>query len=188
MFTGIVEATAKIVQKSKTGIIIERPKKFTDVKIGSSIAVSGACLSIVKLTKTNMSFDVIPETWKRTRFSNLKKGDRVNLERAMKMGDRFDGHMVQGHVEAVAAVVNVEKPYRASLQIDVPKNLARFITTKGSLTLDGVSLTIAAVKKNRVTVALIPHTLKTTTLGALKKGDSVNVETDIMMRGKRKLA
>ncbi len=188
MFTGIVEAKAKIISKSKTGLVIERPKKFTDVKIGSSIAVAGVCLSVVKLTKQKMSFDVVPETWKRTRFRSLQKGDRVNLERAMKMGDRFDGHVVQAHSEGVAFVVHVETPYMASLQIDVPVNLARFITAKGSLTLDGVSLTVASVKKNRVTVALIPHTLKTTTLGALKKGDLVNVETDILIHGMRKLA
>ena len=105
MFTGIVEITAKIMEKNKTGLVIERPKKFTDVKLGSSISVAGACLSVVKLTKTTMSFDVVAETRKATRFNTLQKGDRVNLERAMKMGDRFDGHMVQGHVEGTAIVI-----------------------------------------------------------------------------------
>lgn len=185
MFTGIVEATAKIISKSKTGLVIGRPKKFTDVKIGSSISVSGACLSIVKLTKATMSFDVVSETWKRTRFRDLQKGDRVNLERAMKMGDRFDGHVVQGHSEGVGRVKSEKQGH--TLSIELPSKLASYVKKKGSITLDGVSLTVASVKKNHVTVALIPHTLKTTTLGSLRKGDRVNVETDILMRGKRKL-
>ena len=139
-----------------------------------------------------MQFDVVPETLKKSRLGTLKQGERVNLERAMRAGDRFEGHIVQGHVEGVGIVITPSPqppPPAPSVQgeggvvvLRVPKDLQQSIIPKGSICLDGVSLTIAKIDGDQLTVALIPHTLKNTTLGSLKKGDRVNVETDVMMR------
>lgn len=193
MFTGIIEATAKVLDVAPNGLTIERPKSFTDLKIGSSVCVAGVCLSVVKLTKTSMEFDVIPETLKKSRLGSLKKGDRVNLERAMKAGDRLDGHVVQGHVEGKATVTNFglritksRNPQSAirnsTLVLRVHQHLMPYIVQKGSIAIDGVSLTVADVQGDHITVALIPHTLKHTTLGELEKSDLVNIETDLLLR------
>lgn len=193
MFTGIIETTAKVLEKTSRGLTIERPKSFADLKIGSSVSVAGVCLSVIKLTKTSMQFEVVPETLKKSRLGTLKKGERVNLERAMRAGERLDGHVVQGHVEGKATVTNFglritksRNPQSAirnsTLVLRVDHNLMRFIVQKGSIAIDGVSLTVADVDGETVTIALIPHTLKHTTLGSLKKGDRVNVETDILIR------
>ena len=197
MFTGIIEFVASIKEKKAFQITVERPPSFKDIRIGSSISVSGVCLTIVKLTKTAMTFDLTPETLKCTTLGSLKKSDWVNLERAMKKGDRFDGHMVQGHSEGTAIVSHFAfrvsrlknktrnpKPdtKNVMLTIALPKKLTCFVLEKGSIALDGVSLTVAEVKGNQITVALIPYTLKHTTLGLLKKGDYVNIETDIIVR------
>ncbi len=197
MFTGIIEATAKVLERgsstrgSPLGLTIERPKSFTDLKIGSSICVSGVCLSVVKLTKASMQFDVVPETLKKSRLGKLKKGERVNLERAMKAGERLDGHVVQGHVEGTGRVKSVKRKEKsAEIIIHFPRPTAagralftfHSIVPKGSIAIDGVSLTIAKVNSKEVTIALIPHTMKNTTLGSLKKGDRVNVETDMLGR------
>ncbi len=184
MFTGIVESTAKIIEKTPMGITVERPQAFTDLKIGSSVSVSGVCLSVVELTETEMRFDVIEETLKKTTIGEWKKGDRVNLERAMKMGERMDGHVVQGHVEGVGRVASFELRV-AVLTVQISENLARGVQSKGSIAIDGVSLTVAKREGNEVTIALIPHTLENTTLGSLMKGDWVNVETDVMVRAGR---
>lgn len=181
MFTGIIEATAAVLERSPAGLIVERPPMFDDLSVGSSIAVSGVCLSIVRLTEDRMEFDVVPETWSRTNLADLYIGDRVNLERAMKMGSRFDGHVVQGHVEGTATVV-LQK--HGQLIVELPADLLPSIVPKGSIALDGVSLTVASLEKNRVTVALIPHTLEHTMLGSLQKGERVNTETDVLLRGK----
>ncbi len=331
MFTGLIEATAILRDRTAQGITVERPKSFDDVKIGSSIAVSGVCLTIVDLTESLMRFDVVAETWDRTNLNDRHPGDRVNLERAMKSDARLDGHIVQGHVEGTGRVVSsipqplppeeerkkrfvgpnvlsfargmrkrstkaenhlwkalrdhqvknlhfrrqhpigslildfychalrlgievdggihdsapqkkndrlrdevlreemgvhvlrftndevlndldyvVRKIEESSptppsgapsprggggtgegessegketkLSIEVPPDLTPFILPKGSICLDGVSLTVASIEKNIITVALVPHTLKETTLGSLKKGDRVNIETDVLTR------
>lgn len=179
MFTGIIEATAKVKKIIKTGIVLERPTMFTDIKIGSSIAVSGVCLSVVAFDKTSMTFDVVPTTFSKTKLGSLKAGDSLNVERAMKADGRFEGHIVTGHCERVGEVVDFS---RGILTILIPSSLKPFIVPHGSITIDGVSLTVASFTKNHVTVALIPHTLKHSTLGSLKKGDSVNIETDILGR------
>ncbi|MFH1670571.1 MAG: DUF559 domain-containing protein [Patescibacteria group bacterium] len=370
MFTGIIEAMAEVKSRTKTQLTVERPLFFNDIKVGSSIAVSGVCLSIMNFDQDLMTFDVIPETFKCTKLGSLKVGDKVNLERAMKASDRFEGHVVQGHVESVGCVVSVypspspnpsptgggdlyldeggdvwkeclynkepvnevvlkyarkmrqnptdaeavlwevlrrnqlegftfrrqhpvgtkildfychkaklgievdgeihkrkdvkecdrekelilgdreiklmrftndevlhhlpwvleqielsiqdpplpacpsvahrrrwvgegmgEREYKglgvdvktkqnktnSVLTITVPNSLLKFITPKGSISLDGVSLTVASVEGNRVTVALIPHTLQNTTLGLLKDDDTVNIETDVMVRSLKQL-
>ncbi|NOS68213.1 MAG: riboflavin synthase [Candidatus Peribacteraceae bacterium] len=186
MFTGIIEATATVLNTSSTGLTIERPALFDDIKIGSSISVSGVCLSVVELRSSSMRFDVVEETWKKTKLAELKKGDRVNLERSMKASDRIEGHIVQGHVEGVGTVNSVKRKEK-STEIIFHFSLLSFhsIVPKGSIAIDGVSLTVADVHDQSVTIALIPHTVENTTLGSLKKGDHVNIETDVMVRAAR---
>lgn len=188
MFTGLIEATAKVLECSKQGIVIERPDSFDDINIGSSIAVSGACLTIAELTSDSMKFDVHEETWKRTKLGELKNGDRVNLERALKVGDRLEGHVVQGHVDTVARVSPQgaraggasHTPAPPMLTIEYPEQLRGLIVEKGSIAVDGVSLTVTHVDDVMFSVALIPETLKKTTLGNLQEGGRVNLEADVL--------
>lgn len=189
MFTGIIETTAPVLERTDSRLTVARPANFDDgsagspqaPKIGSSIAVNGACLTIVELTKDAMSFDVVGETWDRTNLGGLEKGSLVNLERAMPANGRFEGHIVQGHVEGTATVKEwKDVGMWKQLLITVPDALLPMITEKGSIALDGVSLTVAAMKGSIVTIALIPLTLERTTLGLRKAGDRINVETDIL--------
>ena len=179
VFTGIIEATAGVLERTSDGLTIERPPLFSDLKIGSSICVSGVCLSVVELTPESMQFDVVQETWDRTKLGSLQKGDRVNLERAMKADSRLEGHIVQGHVDSVGEVVSVEGD---RVSISYPENLRGQIDEKGSIAVDGVSLTVASVEGKTFTVALIPQTKEETTLGSLKEGDRVNLEGDILWK------
>ena len=179
MFTGIVEATAQIVDNSGNRLIVERPSAWEDLSIGASISVSGVCLSIIDLTDEQMSFDVVPETLSKTNLGSNKSG-QINLERAIRADQRLDGHMVQGHVDGTGTVKWKEE--NGKLCIELPKELIKFCIQKGSIAIDGVSLTIADIDEETVTVALIPHTMEHTTLGTLKEGDSVNIETDIVGR------
>lgn len=181
MFTGIVETTAPVLERTTTRLTLARPAMFDDVKLGSSIAVNGVCLTVVVLNKDDMAFDVVGETWRRTNLGELLVGNTVNLERAMPANGRFEGHVVQGHVEGVAEV----KEWREDgewkqLVLEVPDALLPYITEKGSIALDGVSLTVAGFRGNEVMIALIPHTLEVTTLGGRQVGDGINVETDIL--------
>lgn len=183
MFTGIIESTAKILERSDSGIVIERPTAFDDLNIGSSICVSGACLSAVELDDTSMRFDVVSETIKKTTLGMLHKGDSVNLERSLKSSDRFEGHIVQGHTEGTGTVINVSHQDDGSmLEVQIDAELSKIIIPKGSIAIDGVSLTVAEKSGDGFSVALIPHTIENTTLGSLKKGDSVNIETDVLGR------
>lgn len=183
MFTGIVEAIGTVTRKEGSRLTLVRPENFDDLKIGSSVAINGVCLSVIHLTKEEMSFDVIPETFSKTNLGDLQEGSTINLERAMLATARFEGHIVQGHVEATGAVQNVEtSSTETRIEILFPEELAPFIIPKGSITLNGVSLTIASVAKKTLTVALIPLTLTETTFGMLKIGDRVNMETDMLVR------
>jgi len=324
MFTGIIEATAAVREKRATGLIVERPASFDDLRPGGSVCVNGVCLTIAAIDDATLSFDVMPETWNKTRLGDLKPGHRVNVERAMRADGRFDGHIVQGHVEGVGEVLSIaptpqpppprgegahkalegerypapllinrsrhmrkaptkseailwdavrnhqlgyhirrqrpigkyildffceekllgievddkiherQKEYDALrdrelhalgirmlhvtseevehdtsailerirvalhvtppphgggagdggilLEINLPPNLSPFVLPKGSITVDGVSLTVASLTPSGCTLALIPTTLRETTLGALRKGDRVNIETDILIR------
>lgn len=181
MFTGIIEAMAEVQEQSGTQLVLSRPAEFDDLSIGASIAVSGVCLSVVAYDKATMTFDIVAETRTKTKVGHLKIGDRVNLERATKVGDRLDGHIVQGHVEGVAKVTS-EKSLGDKWLVEVPSELIKFCVQKGSITIDGVSLTIASVCDNMVEVALVPHTLEHTTLGTMSTGDLVHIETDIIGR------
>lgn len=181
MFTGIVETTAPILERTDARLTLARPAIFDDLKMGSSIAVNGVCLTVVLLNKEDMAFDVVGETWRRTNLGDLYKGSHVNLERAMAASGRFEGHVVQGHVEGVATVKEWKDDGQwKQLLLDVPENLLPYITEKGSIALDGVSLTVAGLAGNVLTIALIPHTLEITTLGLRAPGDRINVETDIL--------
>lgn len=186
MFTGIVESTAKIFLNTKHGLTIARPKMFDDLKIGSSISVSGVCLSIVTFDDASISFDVIDETWKKTTLGNMKTGDYVNLERAVPAAGRFEGHVVQGHVQGTAEVADVKHRKDTSkgseITLGIPDELGLLVIPKGSIAIDGVSLTVIDTAENNCTIGLIPHTLAHTTLGDLQAGDIVNIETDIFGR------
>ncbi len=179
MFTGIIEEKASVQRSGDGRLTLSRPESFTDITIGSSIAIAGVCLSVVELDDQSMTFDVVVETMNKSALGALQKGDCVNLERAMRADDRFEGHMVQGHVEGVGEVLSME---RDELTIKLPGEIIPTVVSKGSITLDGVSLTVASVQGAECSVALIPHTLKSTTLGKLKQGDSVNIETDVLGR------
>ena len=183
MFTGIIEAKAAVKEKSDSSIVLDRPADFDDLKIGSSISVSGVCLSVVEINSDSIKFDVMPETLRKTKFGDLKVGDHLNLERALSVSDRFEGHIVQGHIENIGEVKDVNKDGEdILLSVSLPKESVPFVVPKGSIAIDGVSLTVASVKNDLCMVALIPYTLKNSTLGDLKVGDKVNIETDVLGR------
>ena len=184
MFTGIIESVGHIIAKTATELTMEKPEDFADLKIGASISVSGACLSVTAFDDRTMTFQVVFETWEKTNLGSLAAGSSVNLERAMPAFGRFEGHMVQGHVEAAGEVVSLEEQKRqgAVLSFRIPAALFPYIVSKGSIALNGVSLTVASIKAEICTVALIPLTLARTNLGQLKKGDLVNIETDMINR------
>ena len=173
MFTGIVERMGRVVKPGRR-LAIETGWK--GLAPGESVAVSGVCLTVARLDGTVAGFDVVEETLKRTHLGRLRKGDPANLERALKFGDRLGGHLVQGHVEGVGTVSRTGKLLR------VESDLAAQMTPKGSITVDGVSLTIVDVETEAFTVALIPTTRRLTTLGRAKKGTRVNLELDVMTR------
>jgi len=183
VFTGIIEATAKVLQQGDGKLVLERPSIFDDVKMGSSVAVSGVCLTVTELDTGKLTFDVMPETTAKSTIGDLSMGDSVNLERALPAHGRFEGHVVQGHGEGMGEVVGLERHGKdVRLTIRIPNDLKRAIVPKGSICLDGVSLTVADVSQETCTVALIPFTLTQTTLGMKKMGDHVNIETDILVR------
>lgn len=185
MFTGIVEeiGVVKGVNKTCSGALlrIRSEKVCSDAKIGDSICVNGSCLSVVGISGNILSFDVIPETLARTTVAHLKINDSVNLERSMKADSRISGHFLTGHVDYKGTIVDISRKQESvGFKISLPKEYAGFVVEKGSAGVDGVSLTVSGVGKEDFTVYLIPHTLKNTTFSIKKKGDFINVETDII--------
>ena len=185
MFTGIVEELAQIksIKPRKKGIRYSISADFVmdDIKIGDSISVNGVCLTIIETEKKYFCMDLVEETLNKSNLGELKVGDFVNLERAMKATSRFGGHIVQGHVETVGVILEKQmQDEEAILSVGVDPEWMRFCIPKGSITLDGVSLTIAKINGNIIEVALIPHTIKNTTLGIKSKTDTLNIETDII--------
>ena len=185
MFTGIIEELAriKIIEPKTHGIryTISAKTVMDDLKIGDSISVNGVCLTIVDHEKDNFSIDLVKETLNKSNLGELKAGDYVNLERAMKVSDRFGGHIVQGHVETLGVIL--EKQIQVDetvISIGLDPEWMRYCIPKGSITLDGVSLTITAINGNIVEISLIPYTLENTTLGIKGKSDTLNIETDII--------
>jgi riboflavin synthase len=156
----------------------------TDAEVGASIAVNGVCLTAIEIGATSLGFDLSQETIARTSLGNLAPGDRVNLERPVTLATRLGGHLVQGHVDGVGRVARIEPDPGGGNRtvVTIPDHLRRYIVEKGSLTVDGVSLTVAAIERDEITVALIPHTLAVTTLGEAAPGDPVNIEVDVLAR------
>ena len=190
MFTGIVEELGRVqaVTVNAGGVRIEIDARVVldDAAVGDSIAVNGCCLTVVELAADHWSADAVTETLDRTSLGGLQPGDRVNLERPVRVEDRLGGHIVQGHVDGVGALRERHALPDGSTRMTfaVPTWLLRYIVEKGSITLDGVSLTVAALDDANVTVdvAVIPHTLRATTLGPKRPGDPVNVEVDILAK------
>jgi riboflavin synthase len=189
MFTGIVEEVGKIAaiaqQKENRRLTVSCSKLLVELKPGDSIAVSGVCLTAVGLGDNFFVADLAQETWQRTSFSRMDEGALVNLELPIRADGRFDGHIVQGHVDGIGrfvSLVRVKGGKDYLLTIHVPSQLARYIVEKGSLAIEGISLTVAAVEGVEVRVAIIPHTAEMTNLGSLKPGDPVNLEVDVIAK------
>jgi len=182
MFTGIIETTATVISSEAVGavmkLVLERPAGW-DIVIGQSIAVNGVCLTVVSADESSMTFEVVAETVDRTTFGGAIPG-LVNLERAMLPTDRFEGHIVQGHIDAVGEVATVSSAHGRHLTLTFDPSCSRLVVSKGSITIDGVSLTITEVNEGSFSVALIPHTIEVTTLGSAEKGTRVNLEFDII--------
>lgn len=188
MFTGIVEEVGTIVAvtdlpEHARRLRIQGPLVVSDAAPGDSICVNGVCLTVVEPGSGEFSADVMSETLRRSSLGAVQVGSQVNLERAMAAGDRFGGHIVSGHVDGMATVMDrVDAEHWRILTLSIPEGLNRLIVEKGSITLDGVSLTVASVGADTFTVSLIPTTLAETTLGTLRTGTDVNVEVDMLAR------
>ena len=187
MFTGIVEELGRVkaieVQPDALRITIDGPLVVSDVKRGDSIAVSGTCLTAVEHDATSFTADVMQETLKLTSLDGIKVGDPVNLERAMTAATRFGGHVVQGHVDGVGEIISREPSENWEwLRVRVPIELMKYVVLKGSITIDGVSLTVNEVGDDYIGLSLIPETLALTTLGSKQPGAKVNVEADVMAK------
>ena len=189
MFTGIIEELGHVVSIEIKGqqrrLTIACSKLAQELKQGDSISVSGVCLTAVEIYKDSFTCDLAQETWLRTSFSRLKPQAPVNLELPMRASGRFDGHIVQGHVEGMGTVISFERVPDGNdylLQINVASELTRYIVAKGSLAIEGISLTVAAIDGTQVLVAIIPHTAEVTNLRSLKPGDPVNLEVDVIAK------
>ncbi len=187
MFTGIIQAVGRIATREPRGadarlIIDASTLDLDDVVIGDSIAVGGVCLTAVALDGARFAADVSAETLARTTLGQLGSGDPVNLEKALRLADRLGGHLVSGHVDGVGQVVGVDDGTSQRWTFRAPAALSRYIAVKGSICIDGVSLTVNAVDGDSFGVTLIPHTLGATTFGARRAGDAVNVEVDLIAR------
>jgi riboflavin synthase len=178
MFTGIVEELGRIQAFEGRRLRIGATAVLEDVRLGDSIAVSGCCLTVVAMGDDWWEADISPETLDRTSLRGVEPGAIVNLERSVKLQDRLGGHLVQGHVDAVGEVVEPVP----DLRVRVPDHLLRYIVEKGSVTVDGVSLTVVKPLPDGFTVAIIPHTSAVTSLGAKRPGDLVNIEVDVMAK------
>ena len=185
MFTGIIEEMGKLkkIQRGADSarLTIEGDVVLGDVKLGDSIAVNGICLTVAHFNERFFDVDVMAETLRKTNLEELKPGDRVNLERALRVGDRLGGHIVSGHIDGVGAIVCQQKEDIAVLtEIRAPAEVMKYIVKKGSVAIDGISLTVVDCTDDKFRVSLIPHTAKLTTLGYKKPGHRVNLESDII--------
>ena len=189
MFTGIVEEVGKIVSIHQSGqnrrITIQAENTPRELSPGASVAVSGVCLTALDIKPTTFCADLAPETWVRTSFSRIHQNALVNLELPMKADGRFGGHIVQGHVDGVGKLISFEQIEDSGnwwLDIEVPPEIAKYTVYKGSLSIEGISLTVAKIEGNRCAVAIIPHTVEMTNLGSLQPGDPVNLEADLIAK------
>lgn len=187
MFTGLIEELGtinKINQKGHTLVlVIEAEKIMKDLQVGDSIAVNGVCLTVTKFTKDYFEADVMPETFKHTSLSTLKEGSRVNLERAMAANGRFGGHFVTGHIDGTGTIRKRTHIENAILiEIEIPEQFSHFVLEKGSIAIDGTSLTVFKTTNHSVTISLIPHTAKEAVIGIKREGEIVNLEFDVMAK------
>jgi riboflavin synthase len=188
MFTGLVVERGRLSDDPRPSAeggrrlrIAHSPAVGARLSLGASLAVSGVCLTVVEIGAESCAVELSPETLARTTLGGLRSGDAVNLEPALRLGDPLGGHWVQGHVDGTTVVSSVrDRGDHRDIGFELPKELARYVVAKGSITVDGVSLTVADLREGELTVAAIPHTLELTTLGALRPGDRVNLEVDIL--------
>lgn len=187
MYTGIIEdlgTVAKFKHTQKGAVLeIRTALPTAKMKIGDSISVNGACLTVTEKNRGALKLDVTAETLRRTVLGDLKAGDRVNLERCLTLAQRINGHLVAGHVDGVGRIVSIKPEGDSRLfTFEIPTSEARYLVEKGSVAIDGISLTVFGIRKRRFSCALIPHTLKVTTLGTKGPGDRVNIESDMMAK------
>jgi riboflavin synthase len=189
MFTGIVEEIGRIARIQQRGenrrIAITADRVAKELKPGDSVSVSGVCLTALDITPDSFCADLAPETWERTSFSRIHQGALVNLELPMKADGRFGGHIVQGHVDGVGKLLAFDRIAESEnwwLEIELPAEVEKYTVYKGSITIEGISLTVARLEANRCTVAIIPHTVEMTNLHSLKPGDPVNLEADLIAK------
>jgi riboflavin synthase len=185
VFTGIVEERGEVDSLVDHRLVVRCRTVTADSGVGASVAVNGTCLTVVSREPDALAFDLSEETLARTSLRRLTPGDPVNLERPVTLAARLGGHLVQGHVDGVGEVLAVEPEPEdggARMRVRIPLDLVRYVVEKGSVTLDGVSLTIAALHAEAIEISLIPHTLAATTLGAARVGDPVNVEVDVIAK------
>jgi riboflavin synthase len=200
MFTGLIQETGEIASTERvagqncgsvTRITIKATNIPSELKTGDSVAVSGVCLTALDIGGHQFSADLAEETLKRTSLQRLKAGAIVNLELPAKAQDRMGGHVVQGHVDGVGSIISLQKiKFRDDwrLVIEMPSELSRYVVPQGSITIEGISLTVAGIESNRVEIAIIPHTWQATNLRALRKGDPVNIEVDVLAKYAEKMA
>lgn len=189
MFTGIVEEVGRIAHIEKSAehrrITIAAERTPKELHTGDSVSVSGVCLTALDIKPNSFSADLAPETWTRTSFSRIREGALVNLELPMKADGRFGGHIVQGHVDGVGQLISFERIAGSDnywLEIDLPDDVQKYTVFKGSISIEGISLTVAKLEKNRCTIAIIPHTVESTNLHSLKSDDPVNLEADLIAK------
>ena len=188
MFTGIVEGIGIIKKFEKKTNTRSAAKMKVDLgnlakglKTGHSVAINGVCLTVTRISKSEAEFEMIEETIKKTDLGKLESGDKVNIERSLKVGDRMEGHFVLGHIDGTGKIINIKKfPKEIKLWIELPNNLIKYVVKKGSIAIDGISLTLVDIIKNKISVCIIPHTMEITNLNSKKIGDKVNIETDIL--------
>jgi riboflavin synthase len=187
MFTGLIREVATVVSADGgpggVRLTVDAPGTALDTKLGDSVALAGVCLTVVGVEGPSLSFDAVPETLERSSLGRLQAGSRINVEPALRAGEPLGGHYVQGHVDGVGTVRSLDDEGDGKrIWLDAPAELMRYVVEKGSIAVEGTSLTIADLDDHGFAVALIPHTLEATTLGALAAGDTVNLEADVLAK------
>jgi len=187
MFSGIIETMGTIAEIEPMGpgvrLVVRSPQIAVEAKIGASVAVNGCCLTVVGCDGQDLAFDAGPETLARTNLGRREVGHQVNLERSLRIGEELGGHFVTGHIDGVGQLVERQDEEEwSTFYFSMPEPLGKQMASKGSVAVDGISLTLVEVTADRFSVALIPHTLKVTTLGPLQPGDPVNLETDVLAK------
>jgi riboflavin synthase len=194
MFTGLIQETGQIASlqrvRGKTRITVNAKTIPAELKLGDSVAVSGVCLTAVEIERHHFSCDLAEETLKRTSLGNLRQGSCVNLELPTRPQERLGGHVVQGHVDGVGKLLALEKTKGGEdwrMTIEIPDELSRYIVPQGSITVEGISLTVAQIRSNQIEIAIIPHTYGATNLHTLKRNSAINIEVDVLAKYAEKL-